>query len=82
MEPGGFTAANVTVKRLIELAYRIKLFQISGGPGRIDSDLFDISAKAEGSADIPQLDLMLQALLADRFQLVIRRDNKDIQYTR
>jgi uncharacterized protein (TIGR03435 family) len=78
MEPGGLTAANATVKRLIELAYHIKLFQISGGPGWIDSELFDISAKPEGSADMSQFDQMLQALLADRFRLVIRRDNKDM----
>jgi bla regulator protein BlaR1 len=78
VEPGGFTAANATVKRLIEMAYRIKLFQISGGPGWIDSELFDISAKPESSADMKHFDLMLQGLLADRFQLVIRRDNKDM----
>jgi bla regulator protein BlaR1 len=78
MEPGGLAAANATVKRLIELAYHIKLFQISGGPGWIDSELFDIAAKAERSADMSQFDQMLRALLADRFRLVIRRDNKDM----
>jgi bla regulator protein BlaR1 len=77
-DPGQFTAANVTVKMLIRQAYGIKLFQISGGPGWMDSDLFDIAAKPGGSADIDQVMPMLQSLLAERFQLVIRRDTREM----
>ena len=68
VQPGGrFIAKNVSVKRLIEWAYGIKNFQISGGPGWIGSDLFDISAKPESSANADKVDLMLQSLLAERF---------------
>jgi uncharacterized protein (TIGR03435 family) len=78
-EPGGrFTAANVTAKRLIKWAYNIKDFQISGGPGWMGSDLFDIAAKPEGSAKPVQIPRMVQSLLADRFQLVTRRETKEM----
>jgi bla regulator protein blaR1 len=83
VQPGGrLTVANFTLKKLIQQAYDIKDFQISGGPGGfpnwIGSDQFDITAKAEDSTDYKQLRLMLQSLLADRFQLVMRRDTKEM----
>jgi uncharacterized protein (TIGR03435 family) len=81
VQPGGrFTVANCTAKRLIQEAYGIKAFQISGGPGWMGSDLFDIAAKAEGSTatNFDQIKLMLQSLLAERFQLVVRRDTKEL----
>lgn len=77
--PGQFTAANVTVKMLIQYAYGIELFQISGGPDWIGSDLFDVTAKPEGSADRDHVMPMLQSLLAERFNLVVRRDTKEKQ---
>jgi bla regulator protein BlaR1 len=81
VQPGGrVTVANFTVKKLIEEAYGIKDFQISGGPGWIASDPFDITAKAEGSTspNFDQIKLMLQSLLAERFQLVVQRDTKEM----
>lgn len=75
---GQFTAANVTVSRLIQLAYGIKDFQISGGPGWIGSDLFDIAAKPEGPTKPEQFQLMLQSLLAERFRLAIRHETREM----
>jgi hypothetical protein len=49
--------------------------QLSGGPSWLDSDRYDIVAKAEGG--IPsevELKQMVQAMLADRFQLTIHRE--------
>jgi uncharacterized protein (TIGR03435 family) len=80
IEPGGrLTVANFPLKRLIEIAYGIKDFQISGGPGWIGSDFFDIVAKAESSiTSRNQIQQLLQSLLAERFQLVVRRDTKEM----
>jgi len=79
VQPGGrVTIANFNLKRLIEEAYNIKDFQISGGPGWIASDPYDITAKAEGAANYDQLRLMLQSLLAERFQLVMHRDTREM----
>jgi uncharacterized protein (TIGR03435 family) len=80
VQPGGRMAiANFTVKKLIQEAYGIKDFQISGGPGWIGSDFFDISAKPEiATTNFDQIKLMLQSLLAERFQLVMRRDTREM----
>ena len=74
--------ANFTVKSLIRVAYGIKESQISGGPAWIGSDLFDISARAEGPASDDKFMLMLQSLLTERFQLVIRSDAKKMPVLR
>ncbi len=75
---GQFSASNVTVKRLIQLAYRIKDFQISGGPGWAGSDLFDIAAKPDGPAKPEEFQSMLQSLLAERFALLVRRETREM----
>jgi uncharacterized protein (TIGR03435 family) len=81
--PGGrFTGTYVTLRQLIVVAYgRLKPlfgFQISGGPKWIDSDRFDIEAKAEGEASVDQRRLMIQALLTDRFKLIVRTETKEL----
>jgi uncharacterized protein (TIGR03435 family) len=65
-----------TLKGLICSAYDVKDFQISGGPKWMDDDRYDVNAKAEGAANGTQLAMMLQTLLADRFQLAIHHEQK------
>jgi uncharacterized protein (TIGR03435 family) len=68
----------VTLKMLIGLAYQVQQFQISGGPGWISSDRFDVEGKSdEAKADFGQLRLMLQSLLEDRFKLKLHRETKE-----
>jgi bla regulator protein blaR1 len=85
---GRLTIHNSTVFFMITSAYGIP-FQsprISGGPEWIRSERFDIDAKApEGSvAGLTEKErhakmaLMLQSLLADRFQLVMAHDIKEL----
>jgi uncharacterized protein (TIGR03435 family) len=70
-QPGGrFTATNVTLAALIRFAYDLPDFQVSGGPGWINSDRFDVLAKAEGDAPAAGQRLMLQRLLSERFKVV------------
>jgi len=91
-QPGGrFTADNITLKFLIRLAYDVQEFQISGGPPWINSDRYDVEAKAGGSpegdmrtmteeqrqADLARRRQMIQALLKDRFQLTLHKESKD-----
>jgi uncharacterized protein (TIGR03435 family) len=80
VQPGGrVTVANFPLKRLIETAYGVKDFQISGGPGWMNSDLFDITAKGESSiTSRDQIQHLLQSLLAERFQLVVRRGTREM----
>ncbi len=84
-QPGGnLRLVGATLKNLIAYAYNVREFTISGGPGWINSDRFDINARAEqssasgdssgGSRQIPE---RLRSLLAERFQLAIHRESKE-----
>jgi uncharacterized protein (TIGR03435 family) len=79
-----FQASGVTVKMLLHLAYAVQEDQIQGGPGWISTDLYEIDARSDSAADarlksMPDEEArkakesMLQALLADRFNLRIHR---------
>jgi uncharacterized protein (TIGR03435 family) len=80
-----FTATNVLLRNFIIFAYQIQGFQLEGGPSWITSDRFDIVAKAEGNPP-PQvpggppgpLRLMMRALLADRFKLLLHPQTKEL----
>ncbi len=77
--PGGkFTATNVPLLVIILRAYDLRDFQLSGGPGWL-RDRYVIQAKApEGHFSEAQVRLMLQNLLAERFQLKLHRETKDM----
>ena len=44
MPGGGLTVTNATLRMLLTLAYDVRDFQISGGPGWIGSERYDINA--------------------------------------
>src|SRR5947209_9043079 len=77
--PGGvFTATNVNLKQLISRAYGVPEAQIEGGPGWIDTQAFDVEAKADTPLEMSREEMRpcLQALLAERFRLTIHRETK------
>jgi len=79
--PGTLTMRNVTLISCLMWAYRVQRYQIvntGAGLGWVGAERFDIVAKAEGAAADDQLKLMLQSLLADRFHIAIRRENRSI----
>ncbi len=67
---------NITLLDCIRGAYRVRDFQIVG-PNWMSSARFQISAKLPPGASADQIPEMLQALLAERFKLEIRRDMKE-----
>jgi uncharacterized protein (TIGR03435 family) len=73
---GMIVMSGQTLKGLICNAYRVKDYQVSGGPKWLDADRFDINAKASGAATDAELKDMLQTLLAERFQLVLHHEQK------
>jgi uncharacterized protein (TIGR03435 family) len=95
IEPGGvFTARNVTLKIMIEQAFEVRDFQISGGPGWMDTQMYDITAKGNGP-EVSEYELArmtdeqrnrfqqsmlarLRTLLADRFQLKVHKETKEM----
>ena len=76
--PGRFSATGFTLDYLIQWSYGLRNFQVSGGPGWIKTERFDIQAKAEAPAGLEQIKEMVQALLADRFQLTLHRESKEL----
>ena len=71
-----FRYSYLTLKGLIQDAYKLQEYQVSG-PDWISSDRYDIFAKIpEGRRD--QVKLMLQALLADRFKLTHHSETKEM----
>jgi uncharacterized protein (TIGR03435 family) len=65
-----------TMVDLISTAYGVDGDKVAGGPSWLDTDRFDIIAKAPNSTSPETLKLMLQALLAERFKLVVHKDTK------
>ena len=84
--PGRVSISGYELRRLIRAAYGLKSnAQVLGGPKWIDSERFDIVAKADddetakmqqmSDADwVRERSLLLQSLLADRFQLRLHRE--------
>jgi uncharacterized protein (TIGR03435 family) len=67
---------NITLRDCIRGAYRARDFQIVG-PEWMTNARFEISAKLPSGASADQIPEMLQALLAERFKLEIRREKKE-----
>src|SRR5215475_2113818 len=88
-QPGGrFRATNVTLKMLIGAAYGtpqpLPDFQVIGGPKWLDTDRFEVIAKAPGdpqpgpNGPPPQMFLMLQSTLAERFHLRVHYEMREM----
>ena len=84
-----FTATNITTKMLIQFAYNVRDFQLSGGPDWINSERYDIDAKIRDSLVDEERNLtffqrqdlvrpMLQSLLSDRFGLKVIQETKQL----
>jgi uncharacterized protein (TIGR03435 family) len=76
---GTFTATNITLKILISMAFGVDSDRIFGKQDWIDTERYDVIAKAEGGREIPKAELgpMLRQLLTERFRLSVHREMKD-----
>jgi len=75
-----FTATNVTLDLLIEIAYGVDENQILKAPLWVGSQHYDVSVKPEGPGGLTyaQLKQPLQQLLEQRFGLGVHRENKEV----
>jgi uncharacterized protein (TIGR03435 family) len=71
---------NVTLHDLINLAYWLHPKQLTGGPAWMESDKFDMTGKpdAPGQPNVDQMKMMIQKLLADRFQLKFHSEKREL----
>jgi uncharacterized protein (TIGR03435 family) len=77
---GRFSATNVTLELLIELAFGMRDDQIQGAPGWLASERYDVQAKAPDGVSLTydQLHAPLQALLIQRFKLATHLGSKEV----
>jgi|SRR5579863_1970845 len=73
----------MTLKNLVILAYQVQDFEVTGGPGWIRSERYNIDAKTE-APPVPSQQYValerrgLRTLLRDRFHLTIHRETKQL----
>jgi uncharacterized protein (TIGR03435 family) len=67
---------NITLRDCIRGAYRIQDFQIIG-PDWLEKNRYEIIARLPAGTPATQIPEMLQTLLAERFQLELRRELKE-----
>jgi uncharacterized protein (TIGR03435 family) len=68
---------NIDIGEAICWAYNVERYQLTG-PGWMGEEHFDIVAKAADPATDDQMRVMMQTLLATRFQLAVHRENKEM----
>jgi uncharacterized protein (TIGR03435 family) len=89
MQPGRFVAQNLTLRAIIKRAFSrpgsapnsgIDLLdqQIAGGPEWVGTDKFDIVATTPGETQPAQMRLMIQRMLAERFQLAAHWESREM----
>ncbi len=89
---GGMSARNVTAMQLLTFAYKVRDYQISGAPGWVTSDRFDVNftpdkteaaprpgvAPKEIEAFIGRNQQRMQAVFRDRFGLMLRAETHEL----
>jgi bla regulator protein blaR1 len=75
----GTSISNTTVRNLIQMAYSIKSYQLSGGPSWLDQDRYDIAytgGEPSGPSQGLVSNLAIKEILSQRFHLVLRQETK------
>lgn len=86
--PDGFVATNAPLLFLVQSAYGVNRYQISGAPSWLNTEMYDVDARMDSSVVDAFQKLspdeqksvrrkMLQALLADRMKLVVHNEPKE-----
>jgi len=78
VSPGRFSWSNATLRQLIQVAYEVRPFQLISLPDWADTARFDLTATASYPASPQEMNVMLQRLLADRFDLNVHRDKREL----
>jgi uncharacterized protein (TIGR03435 family) len=77
---GMLNTTSTSLSDLLKFAYDLHPKQITGGPAWLESEKFDVTGKPDtaGIPSINQLKMMVQGLLAERFELKFHRDKKEL----
>jgi uncharacterized protein (TIGR03435 family) len=71
---------NTTLSDLITMAYNVHAKQLTGGPAWLESDKYDLDVKPDvpGQPSVAQIKVIIQKLVADRFQLKFHREKQEL----
>lgn len=71
---------NSSLADLMMFAYSVQMKQITGAPDWIEKDRYDIDATPdqEGTPTADQVRIMIRKLLADRFQLTVHHEKREL----
>jgi uncharacterized protein (TIGR03435 family) len=89
MQPQRFVVQNATLKTIVRRAYgttgqapgnTLDLLdqQVAGGPDWVTSDKFDVTATTTAPAEPAQMRLMVQRMLAERFQMKAHWEKREM----
>jgi uncharacterized protein (TIGR03435 family) len=67
-----------TLKEIVQAAFGLENYQVSGGPRWIDSTRYDVIAQTANSTPQNQLLSMLQVVLVERFHLAAHHEMKTV----
>jgi uncharacterized protein (TIGR03435 family) len=76
--PDRLTITNGKLSQCIESAYGLLQDREMSGPDWLDTERFDIEARAPAAASSKDLWVMLQALLVDRFHLAFHTESREM----
>jgi uncharacterized protein (TIGR03435 family) len=78
MGGGRYELRGATMVDLIRIAWGVAADRVFGGPSWLETDRFEVIAKAAPATPSGAVPLMLQKLLADRFGLLVHADMKPL----
>jgi uncharacterized protein (TIGR03435 family) len=66
----------ISMQELVTIAWGMRDDYVTGGPAWLNSEHYDIVAKARDATPVSELRLMLQSLLMERFRLQVHMEKK------
>jgi uncharacterized protein (TIGR03435 family) len=78
ISPGRFSWTNVSLRQLIQVAYDMRPYQLIALPNWADTARFDVAVTTSITASRQEMNTMLQSLLADRFDLSVHRERREV----
>jgi uncharacterized protein (TIGR03435 family) len=71
---------NTTLSDLITMAYDLHAKQLIGAPAWLESEKYDLNVRSDvpGQPSVAQMKILIQKLVADRFQLKFHREKKEL----
>jgi uncharacterized protein (TIGR03435 family) len=78
LSPGHLNAKNQSLRDLVQFGWDLHDYQVSGGPSWAESEHYEVVATFPAGTSRADRARMMQAMLTDRFGLVVRRDSKEV----